>query len=61
LVLSCGEPFAAWILLVSRIGAAPSWATLGLPPEAGLVAALAVATAAGFTLRRLGRPISLDI
>jgi competence protein ComEC len=60
LVLALGEPFAGWILLVGRVGSAPSWATLELPPQVGFLLALAVTAAVVITLPRYGRAISLD-
>lgn len=60
LILRVAEPFAAWILLVGRVGAEPVWATVEVPTWAGLVAAAPVCMAAGWTLRSHGAPISLD-
>ena len=59
-VLRVAEPFAAWILLVGRVGSEPAWATVVVPSWTGLTAALPVLTAAAWTLRSHGAPISLD-
>jgi len=60
IALRLAEPFAAWILLVGRVGSAPSWAVLEVPPWAGAVLAVPVCAAAAWTLRGYGAPISLD-
>lgn len=60
LILRAAEPFAAWILLVGRVGAEPSWATVVVPSWTGFVATVPVLVAAGWTLRSHGAPISLE-
>jgi ComEC/Rec2-related protein len=60
IALRLAEPFAAWILLVGRVGSEPSWAVLEVPPWAGAVLAVPVCAAAAWTLRGYGAPISLE-
>lgn len=60
LVLQAAEPFAAWILLVGRVGSEPAWATLTVPSWMGVAAAAPVCIAAACTLRGHGGAISLD-
>ena len=60
LALTAGEPFAAWTLLVARIGAGPTWASVELWRGLALVAGALAVVGAVVTLRRYGEPISLD-
>lgn len=60
LFLRVAEPFAAWILVVGRLGAEPSWASLEVPNWYGAVLAAPVCVAALWAIRDHGAPISLE-